>query len=136
MLGVDDDFDDVGDDVAGALYADPAAGADAEAGNFVGVEEADVGDGDAADDDRDEHGERRELAGAAYGDLDLADLGDGGAGGEFVGDGPARGAAGVAEAKLRWLRVDLDDYAVDFVGRGWRGSLPLSRGRRGSGRRW
>ena len=125
MLGVDDDFGDVGDDVAGALDFDPASGADAEAGDFVGIEEADVGDGDASDDDGNEYGERSELAGAADGDLDFADLGDGGAGGEFVGDGPARVASGIAEAELGGLGVDFDDYAVDFVAKRFAGCFDI-----------
>jgi hypothetical protein len=36
-------------------------------------------------------------------------------GGELVGDGPARGAAGVAKALLGGVRVDFEDHAVDFV---------------------
>ena len=36
-------------------------------------------------------------------------------GGELVGDGPARGAAGVAEALLGGVGVDFENHAVDLV---------------------
>src|SRR4051812_27008546 len=62
-------FEDLGDDVAGALDADAVAGADAETRDLVGIVEGGVGDGDAADADRGEAGDGGQLAGAA--DLDV-----------------------------------------------------------------
>ena len=46
------------------------------------------------------------------------ELRDAGARGELVGDGPARGLAGEAEAALLGDGVDLDDDAVDLVAEG------------------
>ncbi len=45
--------------------------------------------------------------------------------GEFVGDGPAGGLAGEAEAALLGGAVDLDDDAVDFVAEGVAAGLGL-----------
>ena len=110
-----DDFDDFGDDVAAALDFDVVADEEAEALDFVGVVEGGAADGGASDGNGSEDGDGRELAGAADLDADVFDLGDAGAGGEFVGDSPAWSAAGVAEAALDGGGVDLDDDAVDFV---------------------
>ena len=64
----------------------------------------------------------RQLAGAAHLHGDGVDLRDAGSGGELVGDGPARGAAGIAEALLRGVGIDFEDHAVDLVAeRGARG---------------
>ena len=115
VLGVFDDFDDFGDDVAAALDFDVVADEEAEALDLVGVVESGAGDGGAADGDGCEDGDRGELAGAADLGADVFDLGDAAARGELEGDGPARGAAGVAEAALHGGGVDLDDDAVDFV---------------------
>ena len=60
-------------------------------------------------------GDGRELAGAADLHGDGVDLRDARFGGEFVGDGPARGAAGVAEALLGGVGVDFENHAVDLV---------------------
>ena len=110
-----DDGGDFGDDVAAALDRDEVADADAEARDFVGVVQRGAGDGGAADEDRGERGDGRDLAGAADLEEDVFELGDAGARGKFVGDGPARGFAGEAEAALLRGGVDLDDDAVDFV---------------------
>ena len=104
VLGVFDDLDDFGDDVAAALDFDVVADEEAEALDLVGVVEGGAGDGGAADGDRRERGDGGELAGAADLGADVFDLGDAAARGEFEGDGPARGAAGVAEAALDWRR--------------------------------
>jgi hypothetical protein len=72
-------------------------------------------DGGASNGDRGEDSDRSELAGAADLDLNVFDLGDAGAGGEFEGDGPAGSATRVAEAALDLGGIDFDDDAVDFV---------------------
>ena len=100
MGGVFDDGNDLGDDVATALDLDEVADADAEAGDLVGVVEGGARDGGAADRHRSERGDGRDLAGAADLEEDIFEAGDGGARGELVGDGPARGLAGEAEAAL------------------------------------
>ncbi len=118
VLRVVDNLCDFGDDVAAALDGDEIADADAEAGDLVGIVERGAGDGDAADGHGGECGDGGELAGAAHLEEDIEQLGDGTAGGEFVGDGPAGRFAGEAEAALLGSRVDLDDDAVDFVAEG------------------
>ena len=115
MLGVDDDLGNVRDNIPCALHPDPASGTNAQSGDFVGIEQADICDGGATDDHRNQNRKRCELAGTAHGDLDLANLRNAGARRELVRDRPPRMTAGIAEAHLRLLRVDLDDYAVDFV---------------------
>ncbi len=115
MLRVFDDGDDLGDDVAAALDLDEVADADAEAGDLVGVVQGGAGDGGAADEDRHERGDGGDLAGAADLEVDAFEPGDAGARGELVGDGPARGLAGEAEAALLRGGVDLDDDAIDLV---------------------
>ena len=115
MVGVFDNFDDFGNHVAAALDLDPVAELEAQALDEVGVVQRGAADGGAADEDRRQFGDRGQLAGAAHLHGDGVDLRDAGAGGEFVGDGPARGAAGVAEALLRGVRVHLEDHAVDLV---------------------
>ena len=54
-----------------------------------------------------------------------SNLGDGRLGREFVGDGPARGTAGVAEALLRCVRIHLEHHAVDLVAK--RGAIVARR---------
>ncbi len=110
-----DDLDDFGDDVAAALDLDVVADEQAEALDFVGVVEGGAADGGSADEDGGEHGDGGELAGASDLNPDVFDLCDAGAGGEFVGDGPAGSLAGVSEAALDVGGIDLDDDAVDFV---------------------
>ena len=101
VLGVFDDLDDFGNDVAAALYLDGVADLEAEALDEVCVVKGGAADGGATDEDWGEFGHGRELAGAAYLHGDVADHRDARLGGELVGDGPARGAAGVAQALLR-----------------------------------
>ncbi len=62
-----------------------------------------------------QHRGGRELAAAADGNQDALKLSDGRLGGELVGDGPARGTAGVAEALLRGVGIHLEHHAVDLV---------------------
>ncbi len=118
MLCGGGDAGDLGDDVAAALDGDVVADADAEAGDLVGVVEGGAADGGAADGDGDEVGDGGELAGAADLEEDALELGDGGAGGKFIGDGPPGGFAGEAETALEGDGVELDDDAVDLVGEG------------------
>ncbi len=118
MIFVVNDFRDLGDDIAAALDGDEVANLDAEAFDLVGVVERGAGDGGAADEDGSECGDGCDLAGAADLEEDVFEFGDAGAGGEFVGDGPARGFAGEAEAALLRDGVDLEDDAVDLVRQG------------------
>ena len=60
-------------------------------------------------------GYRRELAGAAHLHGDAVDLRHARFGGEFIGDGPARRAAGIAQALLGRVRVHFEHHAVDLV---------------------
>src|SRR5664280_428798 len=92
--------DDLGDYVSAALDLDEVVEADAEAGDLVGVVEGGAGDGGAADEDGREHGDGSYFSGAADLELHALQLRDGGARGELVGDGPARGAARESEAAL------------------------------------
>src|SRR5258708_132619 len=115
MLRVFDDLDNFWNDVAAALNLDRVAQAEAQALDEVGVVQRGAADCCAADEDRLEFGYRSELAGAAHLHSNAGDLGFSCLGREFVGDGPARGAAGVAEPQLRGVRIDLEHNSVDFV---------------------
>ena len=74
----------------------------------------DVGDDDAADPDRLQPTDRRQLAGAADLDVDCLQRGFGLLGGELVGEAPARRAGDEAEPFLKVEPVDLVDDAVDI----------------------
>ena len=100
---VEDDVDHLRDDVAGALDHDGVADPDvaplaqnltlvADALDVVLVVQGDVLHDHAADADRFELADRRERAGAADLDLDVAQHRHGALGREFVRDGPARRA--------------------------------------------
>ena len=67
------------------------------------------------DDDRLQHCEGVEAAGAADVDLNGVELRGGLGGRELVGDGPARLAADDAHRALQGELIDLDDEAVDLV---------------------
>ena len=112
---VEADFNHLGDDVAGALHDDSIADADILAGDLVGVVTGGVGDDDAADGDRSEFGDRRQRAGAANLDLDVAKLGGGLFGRELVSDGPTRTARDEAKAVLQVEAIDFVDDAIDVV---------------------
>src|SRR5262249_43422848 len=123
---VDDDIDHLRDHVAGALdhdgVADPdiAALADrfavaTDTFDVVLVVQRDILDDDAADTHRLQLADRRQRAGAADLDLDVAQHGHGALGGEFVRDAPARRARHEAESLLPVDAVDLVDDAVDVV---------------------
>ena len=86
-------LDHLRDDVAGALDAHAVADAQAEPRDLVAVVERDVGDDHAADADRLQPPDRRQLAGAADLDVDRFERGLGFLGGEFVREAPARRAA-------------------------------------------
>ena len=75
--------------------------------------ERDVGDDHAADADRLQSPDRRQLAGAADLDVDRFERGLGFLGGEFVRESPARRARDLAEPLLPVEPVDLVDDAVD-----------------------
>ena len=123
---VDDDVDHLRDDVAGALDHDGVADPDvaalaqllavaADALDVILIVQRDVLHDDAADADRLELADRRERAGAADLDLDIAQHGHGALGREFVRDRPARRARDEAEPLLPVDAVDLVDDAVDVV---------------------
>ena len=115
VLCIVDDGDDLGDDVAAALDLDEVADADGEARDLVGVVQRSAGDGGASDEHRSEDGDGCHLSGAADLEVHAFEARDGGARGELVGDGPARGAAGEAEAALLRGGVHFDHDAVDLV---------------------
>ena len=123
---VEDDIDHLRDHVAGALDHDGVADPDiaalaellavaADAPDVILIVQRDVLHDDAADADRLELADRRERAGAADLDLDVAQHGHGALGREFVRDRPARRARDEAEPLLPVDAVDLVDDAVDVV---------------------
>ena len=103
------------DDVAGALHDHRVADADVLAGDLVLVMQRRVLHHHAADRDRIELGDRRERAGAADLDVDVAQDRGRLLGGEFMGDGEARRARHEAEPLLEVEPVELIDDAVDIV---------------------
>src|ERR1700761_3524322 len=123
---VEDDIDDLWDHVAGALDHDGVADPDvaalaqhlalvADALDVVLIVQRDVLHDDAADADRLELADRRERAGAADLDLDVAQHGHGALGGKFVRDRPAGRARDEAEPLLPVDAIDLVDDAVDVI---------------------
>ena len=106
-------LDHLRDDVAGALDADAVADAQAQPLDLVAVVERDVGDHHAADADRLQPPDRRQLAGAADLDVDRLERRLGFLGGELVREAPARRARDLAEPLLPVEPVDLVDDAVD-----------------------
>src|ERR1700688_4831739 len=123
---VDHDVDDLRNHVTGALddhgVADPYIAAfaqllavAADALDVVLVVQRHVLHDDAADADRLQLADRRERAGAADLDLDVAQHRHGALGRELVRDRPARRARHEAEALLPVEAVDLVDDTVDVV---------------------
>src|SRR6476660_4485757 len=110
---------DFGDDVAAALDFYPVANLHSQALDFVHVVESGAADGSSPDGDRFQRRNRREFSGASDLYQDVLDLCDSSTSCVFVGDGPARGFAGVAELSLQNSAIHLDDDAVDFVGKGF-----------------
>ena len=114
------------DDVAGALDANPIADAQAEPGDLVAVVEGDVGDDDAADPDRLQPPDRRQLAGAADLDVDRLERRLGFLGGEFVRERPPRSAGDLAKPLLPVQPLDLIDDTINIVGQVRAGALDLA----------
>ena len=122
---VEHDFEDLRDDVAGALHHDRVADPHVLARDLVLVVQGGVGDDDAADGHRLELGERRQRAGAADVDVDRLDDRHRLLGRELVRDRPAGRARDEAEPLLERKIVDLVDDAVDVVAE--RRALSLDR---------
>ena len=112
---VEHDLDHLRDDVAGALDRHRVADPHVEPLDLVLVVQRRVLHHHAADRDRLELGDRRQRAGAADLDLDVAHDGRRLLGGELVRDRPARAARHEAEPLLPVEAVDLVDDAVDVV---------------------
>ncbi len=109
-------LDHLRDDVAGALDAHAVADAQAEPRDLVAIVERDVGDDHAADADRSQPPDRRQLAGAPDLDVDRFQRRLGLLRREFVREAPARRAPDEAEPLLPVEPADLVDDAVDVVG--------------------
>ena len=116
MVFVFDHPSDFGDHVAAALDFHPVANLHAQALDFVHVVQSGAADRGSADGNRLQCRDRREFSGASDLHQDVFDLRDARARRVFVGDGPARGFAGVAQFSLQSSAIHLDDDAVDFVG--------------------
>jgi hypothetical protein len=115
MIGVFDYLDHLGDHVAAALDAHPVADEQAESLDEVGVVQRGAAHCGTADEDRRQFGHRRQLTGAAHLHRDSHYLRHTRFGRELVGDSPARGAAGIAEALLGGVGVHLENHAVDLI---------------------
>ena len=76
MVFVCDHFNDLGNDIAAALDQHEVADLHPEARDLVGVVQGGAGDSGAADEDRAQHGDRRQLAGPADLDGNLFDFRD------------------------------------------------------------
>src|SRR5438552_17945880 len=123
---VDNDIDHLRNDVAGALDHDGVADPDvaalaqllavaADTPDVVLIVQRDVLHDDAADPDRLQLADRRERAGAADLNLDVAQHGHRALGRKLVRDAPARRARDETEPLLPVDAVDLVDDAVDVV---------------------
>ena len=106
---------DLGNDVARLVHDDGVALAHVLAADLVDVVQRGARDGGAGDRHRIELRDRREHAGAANLDANLAQDGLLFLGRELKGDGPARCASGKAQVELLLEAVDLYDHAVDVV---------------------
>src|SRR5205823_56097 len=123
---VDNDIDHLRNDVAGALDHDGVADPDiaalaqllavaADTPDVILIVQRDVLHDDAADADRLQLADRRERAGAADLNLDVAQYRHGPFGRKLVRDAPARRARDETEPLLPVDAVDLVDDAVDVV---------------------
>ena len=112
---VEHDLDHLRDHVAGALDRHRVADPHAEPLDLVLIVQGGVLHDHAADRNRLELGDRRERAGAADLDLDVAHHRHRPLGREFVRDRPARRATNEAEPVLPVEPVELVDHAVDVV---------------------
>ena len=108
-------FDDLRNDVAGALHDDRIADANILARDLVFIVQRGVLHDDAADRHRLEPRDRRQRAGAADLNLDVAQNCRRAFGRELMRDGPARRARDEAEPLLQRDIVDLVDDAVDVI---------------------
>ena len=113
-----DDLDHLGDDIAGALDDDTIADTDILALNLIFIVKACPGHHHPAHGHRLKHGHRCQGSGASHLDDDIVQHRFHLFGGEFMGDGPARGAAHEAEPLLVVEAVDLINHAVDVIGQG------------------
>ena len=109
-------FDDLRNDVSGALHHDTVAGADAEPRDLIRIVEGGVADNDAADRHRLQLCHRRQLAGAADLDVDIVEGRLRAFGRKLVCDCPARGAGDEAQTLLPVKAIDLVHDAVDVEG--------------------
>ena len=112
---LENNFDDLRDDVAGALHDDGIADADVLARDLVLVVQRRVRDDNAADRNRLELCDRRQRASAANLNFNAAQHRRRLFGGELVRDGPARRARHESEPLLIIETVHLVDDAVDIV---------------------
>ena len=106
---------DLGDYVARLVHDDSVALAHVFAADLVDVVQRGARDGGAGDRHRIELGDRREHAGTAHLDANLAQDGLLFLRRELKGNGPARCASGKAQVELLLEAVDLYDHAVDVV---------------------
>ena len=106
---------DLGNDVARLVHDDGVALAHVFAADLVDVVQRGARDGGAGDRHRIELRDRREHAGAAHLNANLAQDGLLFLGRELKGDSPARRAGGKAQVELLLEAVDLYDHAVDVV---------------------
>ena len=106
---------DLRNDVARLVHDDGVALAHVFAADLVDVVQRGARDSGAGDRHRVELRDRREHAGAAHLDANLAQDGLLFLGRELKGDGPARRAGGKAQVELLLEAVDLYDHAVDVV---------------------
>ncbi len=98
---IEEHFENLRDDVAGALHAHRIADTDVFPRDLVLVVQRRIGDDDAADRHGAQLGDRRQRAGAPDIDLDAVDDRGRLLGGEFVRDRPARAARDKAESLLQ-----------------------------------
>ena len=106
---------DLGNDVARLVHDDGVALAHVLAADFVKVVQRGAGDSGAGNRHRIELRDRREHAGAAHLNANLAQDGLLFLGRKLKGDSPARRAGGKAQVELLLEAVDLYDHAVDVV---------------------
>ena len=106
---------DLGNHVTRLVHDDGVALAHVLAADLVDIVQRGARDSGAGDRHRIELRDRREHAGAAHLDANLAQDGLLFLGRKLKGDGPARRAGGKAQVELLLEAVDLYDHAVDVV---------------------
>ena len=115
VIFVVDDLRDFGDHVAAALHLHPIANLDAQTLDLIHVVQCGVSDGRAADQNRRQHCDGRELASAPHLHADVFQLRDSGARGIFVSNRPARGFSGESEFILQRNAIDFDYDAINLI---------------------